>query len=141
MSRLRTFSSECRRRVQQQDQARDQSEEGTMVKDNADESVRYLVASSAAEFELIDQLWREVYVEERKWLPPKTKNIFEDKYHPYSAYLLAVKDETPIGTLRIVLDSAIGLPIEQFFVPGPLKECHKFAESERLIVSQAIPKR
>ena len=116
-------------------------EEGTMVKDNADESVRYLVASSAAEFELIDQLWREVYVEERKWLPPKTQNIFQDKYHPYSAYLLAVKDETPIGTLRIVLDSAIGLPIEQFFVLGPLKESQKFAESQRLIVSPAFRNR
>ena len=105
-----------------------------MINDD-NESVRYLVAASPAEFEMVDYLWREVYVEERRWLPPKTKNIFADKYHPHSAYLLALKNETPIGTLRIVLDSEVGLPIEQFFVLGPLKESQKFAESQRLIVT------
>lgn len=108
---------------------------------NGNESVRYVVAATPAEFEMVDQLWREVYVEERRWLPPEPKNIYADKYHPHSAYLLAIKDETPIGTMRIVLDSQVGLPIEQFFVLGPLKESQKFAESQRLIVSPTFRNR
>lgn len=108
---------------------------------NGNESVRYVVAGTPAEFEMVDQLWREVYVEERRWLPPEPKNIYADKYHPHSAYLLAIKDETPIGTMRIVLDSQVGLPIEQFFVLGPLKESQKFAESQRLIVSPTFRNR
>lgn len=108
---------------------------------NGNESVRYVVAGTTAEFEMVDQLWREVYVEERRWLPPEPKNIYADKYHPHSAYLLAIKDETPIGTMRIVLDSQVGLPIEQFFVLGPLKESQKFAESQRLIVSPTFRNR
>jgi len=112
-----------------------------MVNENGDGLVRYCIAGSPAEFDMIDHLWREVYVEERKWLSPQAKNIFADKYHPHSAYLLALMNERPIGTVRIVLDSAIGLPIEQFFVLGPLKESQRFAESQRLIVSPTFRKR
>ena len=43
--------------------------------------------------------------------------------------------------MRIVLDSQVGLPIEQFFVLGPLKESQKFAESQRLIVSPTFRNR
>jgi N-acyl amino acid synthase FeeM len=47
-------------------------------------------------------------------------------------------NQEPVGTLRIVLDSKIGLPIEQFFMLGPLKETQRFAESQRLMVSPAF---
>jgi N-acyl amino acid synthase FeeM len=112
-----------------------------MVEENGGESVRYVVARGPSEFDMIDLLWREVYVEERKWLATDSENIFDDKYHPYSVYLLALQNETPVGTLRIVLDSKIGLPIEQFFVLGPLKESQRFAESQRLIVSPSFRNR
>jgi hypothetical protein len=97
-------------------------------------NVRYVIAWKSEDFQMIDELLRNVYVTERGWLSTAYSNILEDKYHPHSRYILAMCKEVGIGCLRIVSDSNVGLPIEQFFPIAPLKETQRFVESQRLMV-------
>lgn len=97
--------------------------------------VRFKVATTPDDLEKVDRLWQEVYVKERGWLADSADAILCDRYHPHSVYLLACCEEEAVGTLRLVRDSAIGLPIEQFFPLGLLKENQRFAESQRLMVT------
>ncbi|MFZ1010698.1 MAG: GNAT family N-acyltransferase [Candidatus Sulfotelmatobacter sp.] len=96
--------------------------------------VRYVIARKSEDLQTINELLRSVYINERGWLPPDYSNILEDKYHPHSSYILAINKETGIGCMRIVSDSAVGLPIEQFFPLAPLKETQRFVESQRMMV-------
>src|SRR5262249_7692128 len=96
--------------------------------------VRYVVAQGPEDFQMINELLAKVYVRERGWLPGDCNNILEDKYHPYFRYILAVNKEIGVGFLRIISDSVVGLPIEQFFPLAPLKEAQRFVESQRLMV-------
>ncbi|WP_437626767.1 hypothetical protein [Sorangium sp. So ce1151] len=46
----------------------------------------------------------------------------KDPYHPYSTYLMAYAGPRAIGMMRLVHDSPIGLPIEQFVDVSDLKQ-------------------
>ncbi|WP_263748240.1 N-acyl amino acid synthase FeeM domain-containing protein [Plectonema radiosum] len=102
------------------------------------ESLSCVIASTSNDFEQINRLWHEVYVKEMGWLQTTSQDLFHDRYHPYSVYFLASIDEVAVGTLRLVFDSSIGLPVEQFFHLGLLKINHRFVEGQRMMVSSSF---
>jgi Acetyltransferase (GNAT) domain len=99
------------------------------------------LASNSNDFDHVENLWQSVYVDELSWLTSHSnrKNgnrLHEDAYHSQSAYLLAKSGDSVIGTLRLVFDSdSVGLPVEQFFPLGVLKNSsEKTVEAHRLMV-------
>jgi hypothetical protein len=107
---------------------------------NVLKALRYVIAEDVDEFQRVNDLWGEVYVRELGWLPDVSGDLFRDRYHGHSTYLLATAHDTElarevgVGTMRIVHDSAIGLPIEQFTRLAPIKATFRWAESQRLMV-------
>lgn len=102
----------------------------------SEQYLRYKLAKSDEDLSKVDLLWKKVYVEEKKWLPSCLLETIKDKYHPYSSYILATTaNDAPVGTMRIVFDSEVGLPIEQFFPLNLLKETTNFAESQRMMIA------
>src|SRR5580658_8768205 len=93
---------------------------------------------SSAPLQKVEWLWKQVYADEMEWLVSgATSHV--DIYHDHSSYLLVepICDDgsrQPVGTARLVSDSAAGLPVERFFPLGALKEDRKFIEIQRLIV-------
>lgn len=82
-------------------------------------SIHYRTADSPADFRLVEELWRQVYVEELQWLGRSEARVATDRYTPFSTHFLAcgvdsLGNEQPLGTLRMVDYSSHGLPVEQF---------------------------
>ncbi|MFI8221455.1 N-acyl amino acid synthase FeeM domain-containing protein [Streptomyces sp. NPDC085932] len=72
-----------------------------------------------------------VYKEELGWLQSAEEGL-KDRYHGNSQYICAFDGFTPVGALRVVHDSAAGLPIEQFtdlrsLILGKAVELQRFA--------------
>lgn len=71
-------------------------------------------AKGPADLSDVDDLWRAIYGRELGWLAPNGKSLHNDRFHAHSVYLLARVDGQTVGTMRLVRDSAEGLPVEQF---------------------------
>ncbi|MEU6586872.1 GNAT family N-acyltransferase [Nocardia sp. NPDC046763] len=72
------------------------------------------MATRDTDYASVDAIWREVYGHECGWLPPDAPALHDDRYHENSAYLIAVIGGRAVGTMRLVRDSDLGLPVEQF---------------------------
>jgi N-acyl-L-homoserine lactone synthetase len=94
----------------------------------------YLAAES--DFDDVDAVWREVYGRECEWLPADAPALHKDQYHQHSTYLLAGLDGRAVGTMRLVSDSAMGLPVEQFATIDKLRDDgrRRLVECQRLMV-------
>lgn len=94
-------------------------------------------AESESDFAMVEEVWKEVYFEELGWLKEQGCDPRSDRYHGSSKYVLA-KDENgePIGVMRVVVNSRIGLPIEQFIDIADIKtRCEgRIIECARLMV-------
>jgi N-acyl-L-homoserine lactone synthetase len=116
-------------------------EDAQKQRKESSESLSCIIASTSADFEQINRLWYEVYVKEMGWLSSTSEELFLDRYHPYSVYFLGSIDGIAVSTLRLVVDSPIGLPIEQFFRLGSIKTNRRFVEGQRMMVSSSFRQR
>lgn len=105
------------------------------------EDVEIVEAKQPEELRAVASIWRDVYGGELGWLNRAECNPLNDRYHPHAHYLLATGFDTergekvPLGTLRVVLDSSEGLPVEQFFPLSPIKHrLGRIGETQRLMV-------
>lgn len=71
-------------------------------------------AATDSDLDEVEKMWQAVYGHEYGWLPADAPVLHKDNYHPYSVYLLAAVSGSVVGTMRLVMDSAQRLPIEQF---------------------------
>ncbi|MEU9607613.1 GNAT family N-acyltransferase [Streptomyces sp. NPDC048057] len=93
------------------------------------------VASTEADFEAVDMLWEAVYGEECGWLPAANGPWHKDRYDDQSVYLLARAEGRVVGTMRLVVDGAGGLPIEQFVPVDDLRDQQRrLIECQRLMI-------
>ncbi|MDQ2583485.1 GNAT family N-acetyltransferase [Saccharothrix yanglingensis] len=93
------------------------------------------LATIESDFDDVDTVWREVYGREHGWLPADAPALHKDRYHPNSAYLIAAADGHPVGTMRLVVDTPEGLPIEQFTGIDALRVGdRRLVECQRLMV-------
>lgn len=104
---------------------------------------RYYVSRASAEqdLEAVDFLWNAVYGDECGWLGPTTGPRYLDRYHAHSTYLVARAEGRPAGTMRLVVDSAEGLPIEQFADISDLRGNRMLVECQRLMILQEFRNR
>lgn len=91
-------------------------------------------AETPEDFQALHRLLREVYAREFNWVSADVNRMEQDRYHPYSTYLLACAGSQPIGMMRLVHDSRVGLPIEQFVDVSDLKRGRTVIECQRLMV-------
>ncbi|MDI2132414.1 N-acyl amino acid synthase FeeM domain-containing protein [Yinghuangia seranimata] len=91
-------------------------------------------AASDADFVAIDGLWADVYGAEFGWLPSGTGPAYKDRYHENATYLLARVEHQVVGTMRLVADSAGGLPIEQFVGIDDIRPGRRLIECQRLMI-------
>jgi N-acyl-L-homoserine lactone synthetase len=82
----------------------------------------------------VDGLWNEVYAAECGWLKPADGPLYLDRFHAVSTYLVARAQGRAVGTMRLVPDSAVGLPIEQFVSIASLRENKSLTECTRLMI-------
>lgn len=82
------------------------------ISERAQATISY--AKTHAELALVDNIWRRVYGQEFAWLKDDRPVLYDDAYHPHSLYLLAHVDGVAAGVMRLVHNSPLGLPIEQF---------------------------
>jgi N-acyl-L-homoserine lactone synthetase len=87
------------------------------------------------DFAAVDELWNDVYGRELGWLSPDAELIHRDRYHPHSTYLMAMAEGEVVGTMRLVSDSPVALPIEQFVSISDLREPdRRLIECQRLMI-------
>ncbi len=96
----------------------------------------YHVSKAISEHDLtaVNTLWNAVYGEECGWLRPAGGARYLDRYHPHSTYLVARVAGRPVGTMRLVVDSSAGLPIEQFVSIHDLRGSKALVECQRLMI-------
>ncbi|MDX6742355.1 N-acyl amino acid synthase FeeM domain-containing protein [Actinocorallia sp. A-T 12471] len=93
------------------------------------------LAENDADLAAVDMLWNAVYGTEFGWLPPKGGPRHKDRYDDHSTYLMVRVGHQVVGTMRLVVDSAEGLPVEQFVgvdeyrLPG-----RRLIECQRLMI-------
>ncbi|OLR94849.1 N-acyl amino acid synthase FeeM domain-containing protein [Actinokineospora bangkokensis] len=93
------------------------------------------MACADSDYDEVDGLWRAVYGREHGWLPPDAPELHKDWFHPHSAYLLAATGGRVVGTMRLVRDSSLRLPIEQFADITALRgEGRRLVECQRLMI-------
>jgi len=102
-------------------------------------SIHYRAVDRPADFRLVEELWRQVYVEELSWLGDADAQVATDRYTPYSTHFLACGvdaqgNEQPLGTLRMVDYSSVGLPVEQFVELPSSVRALKPVEIQRFMV-------
>lgn len=96
-------------------------------------------AETEEDFSHVEAIWREVYCQELGWLQEQHCTLGHDKFHRHSKYVLARdRDGQPVGVMRLVLNSELGLPIEQFADISHIKKsCQgRMVECARLMVPQ-----
>ncbi|GAB2830109.1 hypothetical protein GCM10022221_30980 [Actinocorallia aurea] len=94
---------------------------------------RIYLAEDDADLAAVDMLWNAVYGAEFGWLPPEGGPRHKDRYDDHSTYLMARVENRVVGTMRLVTDSAAGLPVEQFADIAELR-----APGRRLIECQRL---
>jgi len=100
------------------------------------------LATTEAELGAVDDLWRAVYGRERGWIDPLQRGcLYRDRYHDHSIYLLASAEGHAVGTMRLVLNSGSGLPVEQFVSLNEGGGATRSIECQRLMVLPAYRKR
>lgn len=95
-------------------------------------------ADTYAEIEAALRLVYESY-QERKLVPHSEHKLRLTKYHalPTTAVLIAKKGDEVIATLSLILDSALGLPIEELWNISHLRERHtRIAEVSSLAIKR-----
>ncbi|SER51329.1 Acetyltransferase (GNAT) domain-containing protein [Pseudomonas sp. NFACC02] len=95
------------------------------------------IASTEPDLAKVQTIWEEVYKEELGWLDETNTDPRNDRFHASSVYLLATGSEgEPVGVMRMVIDSAQGLPVENFIDITPLREAAQgsLVECARLMV-------
>jgi N-acyl-L-homoserine lactone synthetase len=98
-------------------------------------------ARSDQDLAAVDLLWNSVYGDECGWLEPANGPRYLDRYHTHSTYLVAKAEGRPVGTMRLVVDSAEGLPIEQFVDISDLRGNRTLVECQRLMILQEFRNR
>lgn len=87
------------------------------------------------DFDGVTGLWNDVYGRELGWLSSDRSLGHRDKYHPHSTYLMAMAEGDVAGTMRLVSDSPMGLPVEQFVSISDLREPdRRLIECQRLMI-------
>ncbi|ROO86430.1 acetyltransferase (GNAT) family protein [Actinocorallia herbida] len=80
-------------------------------------------------------LWNAVYGTEFGWLPPGGGPCHKDRYDDHSTYLMVRVGHQVVGTMRLVADSADGLPVEQFVNIDELRPPgRRLIECQRLMI-------
>lgn len=95
------------------------------------------IASTEPDLAKVQAIWEEVYKEELGWLDETNTDPRNDRFHASSVYLLATGSEgEPVGVMRMVIDSAQGLPVENFIDIAPLRHAAQgsLVECARLMV-------
>lgn len=95
------------------------------------------IASAEPDLAKVQAIWEEVYKEELGWLDETNTDPRNDRFHASSVYLLATGSEgEPVGVMRMVIDSAQGLPVENFIDIAPLRHAAQgsLVECARLMV-------
>jgi N-acyl-L-homoserine lactone synthetase len=95
------------------------------------------IASTEPDLAKVQAIWEEVYKEELGWLDETNTDPRNDRFHASSVYLLATDSEgEPVGVMRMVIDSAQGLPVENFIDITPLRHAAQgsLVECARLMV-------
>jgi N-acyl-L-homoserine lactone synthetase len=96
---------------------------------------RVYQAETAEDFAGLGELWKAVYGTECGWLDPAAALAYKDRYDPHATYLMATVDDQFVGTMRLVADSAEGLPVEQFVSIGDLRGGERrLVECQRLMI-------
>ena len=98
-------------------------------------SIRF--ADSIESLEVANKIWSAVYKEELSWLPKNSKQtVYHDAYHEYSRYMLAYVDGKPAGLMRLVHNSDVGFPVNQFVATDDMikEENASAIECQRLLV-------
>ncbi|MDK2593483.1 N-acyl amino acid synthase FeeM domain-containing protein [Pseudoalteromonas obscura] len=80
-------------------------------------SIRVKVASTPVELNHVYQLRYQVYVEEYAYMQANPQRIIMDMFDgmPDSYNIIAYDGETPVGTIRVVIDGALQLPADQMY--------------------------
>ncbi len=85
----------------------------------------------------------EAYCLEKSYLDARnySDGLEYDEWDDYSVYFIAVDCEQIIGTIRLILESPIGFPIENHFdIKIPISTNKVFAEVSRLVVKSRSSK-
>jgi hypothetical protein len=91
-------------------------------------------AHSTMDFEGLNDLWIRVYGTECGWIKNHDGSLYKDRYHDSSTYLLAMVNGVIVGTMRLVSDSSVGLPLEQFVSIQDHRNARTLIECTRLMV-------
>ncbi len=91
-------------------------------------------ARTGEELDGADRICEAIYGTELGWLSRGEELLTRDKYHPHARYLLAWAGGIPVGLMRIVADSSVGLPVESFIDVSDFKCPHGSIECQRLMV-------
>ncbi|MDK1313729.1 N-acyl amino acid synthase FeeM domain-containing protein [Pseudoalteromonas ardens] len=80
-------------------------------------SIRVKVATTPVELNHVYQLRYRVYVEEYAYMQANPQQIIMDMFDgmPDSYNIIAYDGETPVGTIRVVIDGALRLPADQMY--------------------------
>jgi len=87
--------------------------------------IRIMVATSAQELNDVYKLRHQVYVKGEGYFKDMAGEHIVDHFDtfPYVANIIAYNDNTPVGTIRINLDTPILLPPDELFNFGAYREC------------------
>lgn len=102
----------------------------------SDRSSAVQLAVQDDDLRAVEKLWQMVYGRELAWLPSDDSTRVEDQFHPVSTYLTARIGNELVGTMRIVVDSHAGLPVEQFVEIDDIRASRSrvLAEVQRLMI-------
>ncbi|KZN62202.1 N-acyl amino acid synthase FeeM domain-containing protein [Pseudoalteromonas luteoviolacea] len=80
-------------------------------------SIRVKVATTPVELNHVYQLRYQVYAEEYAYMQKNPQRIIMDMFDgmPDSYNIIAYDGETPVGTIRVVIDGALRLPADQMY--------------------------
>jgi len=86
-------------------------------------SIQLKIARSTVEKDQVYQLRSKVFIEEEKRFDLSTEHIYDrfDSFNETSNFL-AFSDNSPVAGIRLVLDNPVGLPAEEAFDFGPLRQ-------------------
>lgn len=100
--------------------------------------------STEEELNQARQLAWEIYAVKKRYIDPNffQSRMFTDEFDEHSIYFLALNRGKLIGTVRLVLNSEKGFPIERVYrlIPTGIDK-NKIAEISRLITIDEVPRK